>query len=287
MKTIPEITIQNCFTIPVLGLGTWEMGGRSSADKSEDNKWIHAIEFAIESGIRHIDTAAIYGAGHAERLVGQAIKNFDRKNLIITTKVSGDTLQFHQVLRSADDSRKRMGIDQIDLFLLHWPNPSVPLGQTMSAVNKLLEDRSVKYFGLSNFPVALINEVGFYTDAPIITNQLEYNLMNRNQGSYNQNVETEIIPYCLKKGVSITAWRPVMKGDASAIIYPLLQSLAEKYDKTVFQIALNWLISKPSMLAIPKMTSEAHIMQNIDATQFEIDQDDMLLLDNIKNTSDL
>ncbi|MDO8897240.1 MAG: aldo/keto reductase, partial [Bacteroidales bacterium] len=88
MSIIPEIVIQNQLTLPVLGLGTWEMGGRQKADTSEDKKWLHAIDFAIGNGIKHIDTAAIYGAGHAEKLVGEAIKNHDRNKLFITTKVS-------------------------------------------------------------------------------------------------------------------------------------------------------------------------------------------------------
>jgi diketogulonate reductase-like aldo/keto reductase len=284
MSNIPEIIIQNHLTLPVLGLGTWEMGGRQNADKSEDEKWLHAIDFAIANGITHIDTAAIYGAGHAERLVGEVIKKNDRSKLFITTKVSGDTLQFNDVLRSAAASRKRLGIDQIDLFLLHWPNARVPLSQTMSAINKLLEDGTIRYFGLSNFPVKLISEVAFYTDAPIITNQVEYNLFTRNKASYNQNIESEVIPYCHKKGISITAWRPVLKGDANVLTHPLVQSLAEKYNKTAFQIALNWLISKPLMLAIPKMTSEAHILENIEAVKFKMEVEELLALDNISET---
>lgn len=281
MSIIPEIVIQNQLTLPVLGLGTWEMGGRQKADTSEDKKWLHAIDFAIGNGIKHIDTAAIYGAGHAEKLVGEAIKNHDRNKLFITTKVSGDTLQFNDVLRSAAASRKRLGIDQIDLFLLHWPNAKVPLSQTMSAINKLLEDKTIRYFGLSNFPVKLLREVAFYTEAPIITNQVEYNLFTRNKASYNQNIESEVIPYCHKSGISITAWRPVLKGDSNTLTHPLVQALATKYNKTAFQIALNWLISKPLMLAIPKMTSEAHILENIEAVKFIMEAEDILALDGI------
>lgn len=276
---IPEINLQQRVNIPVLGLGTWEMGGRHQADKSEDTKWIDAISFAINQGIQHIDTAAIYGDGHTEKLVGQAIRQFDRSKLFITTKVSGDRLQFGEVLRSAEASCKRLGIQQIDLYLLHWPNPSVPLGQTMSAINKLLEDKSIRYFGLSNFPIELINELQFYTDAPIITNQLEYNIFTRNNGSYNRNVEAEIIPYCLKKGIGITAWRPVMKGQTSVSEHPVLDAICRKYQKSPFQIALNWLLSKPLMMAIPKMSTQAHILENIEATQFSMSDDDLKALD--------
>ncbi len=279
MNKIPEILIHNTVSMPVLGLGTWEMGGRQAPELSEDKKWIEAIETAIGYGIKHIDTAAIYGAGHTEQLVGEAIRNFKRDQYFITTKVSGDNLQFGEVLRSVKASKNRLGIDQIDLLLLHWPNPATPISQTISAINKLLDDQVIRYFGLSNFPVELIREIGFYTDAPIITNQLEYNLFTRNNASYNQNVESEIIPFCLKNGISITAWRPVMKGKIEASTHHLLVALAQKYNKTPFQIALNWLLSKPLMMAIPKMSSKAHILENIEALSFEMDKAHLAHLD--------
>lgn len=275
---IPEIKINETLHLPVLGLGTWEMGGRHVADSSEDKKWIDAIVFAVDNGMQHIDTAAIYGGGHTERLVGEAIRQFARNDVFITTKVSGDHLQFSEVLKSALDSRRRLGVDQIDMLLLHWPNPRVPLSQTMSAVNKLLEDGVIRYFGLSNFPVELIREAMLFTDAQIVTNQLEYNLITRNSGSYNRAVESEIIPWCLKNKISITAWRPMAKG-ADLGKYPLIAQLAEKYDKTPHQIALNWLINKLLMMAIPKMSSPDHIIQNIAATRFVMDADDYGQLD--------
>lgn len=281
MTMIPEINIHNSLSLPVLGLGTWEMGGRMSTDNSADKHWIAAIETALGMGIRHIDTAAMYGAGHAERLVGEAIRHFDREQLFITTKVAGDKLQFNEVLRSAKASKNRLGIDLIDLLLIHWPNPAIPLSQTLSAINKLLDDNIIRYFGVSNFPVKLLGEIGFYTDAPIITNQVEYNLFTRNKGTYNDHVESEIIPWCQKKGISITAWRPVMKGTDAVAAHPLLLELGEKYNKTPQQLMLNWLVNKPLMMAIPKMSSPEHIQQNIEAVCFKMDEGDYLLLDKL------
>lgn len=278
---IPEITILNKLSIPRLGLGTWEMGGRQKADTSEDSKWIDAIGFALESGIRLIDTAAIYGAGHAEELVGLAIKGHDRSKLLITSKVSGDTLKHDQVLKSAEQSLKNLDTSYLDMFLLHWPSPGVPLGDTMKAVNRLLEQKTIRFFGLSNFPVQLISEVMSKTEAPVVTNQVEYNVFTRNRGSHNTNIEAEIIPYCLQHNMFITAWRPLMKGDASRTGHKLLQDLSAKYGATPFQIALNWLVNKPQMVAIPKMSSPQHITENIAAMQLIMEQDDHRLLDAI------
>lgn len=279
MNEIPKIQINNELSLPVLGLGTWEMGGSHQADKTQDSHWIDAISNALDMGITHIDTAAMYGNGHTERLVGEAIKAFDREKLFITTKVAGNKLQFSEVIRSAESSLRRLNIDQIDLLLLHWPNPSVPISQTISAINMLAEEGRIKWFGLSNFPVNLMREIEYYTDLPILTNQLEYNLFTRNNGRYNENVESVIIPYCLSKGISITAWRPVLKGSSQELQHPVIKDLCDKYDKTAFQIALNWLANKPFTLSIPKMSSKKHLAENIAAVQFKMEEEDYQLLD--------
>lgn len=279
MNEIPKIQINNELSLPVLGLGTWEMGGSHQADKTQDSHWIDAISNALDMGITHIDTAAMYGNGHTERLVGEAIKAFDREKLFITTKVAGNKLQFSEVIRSAESSLRRLNIDQIDLLLLHWPNPSVPISQTISAINMLAEEGRIKWFGLSNFPVNLMREIEYYTDLPILTNQLEYNLFTRNNGRYNENVESVIIPYCLSKGISITAWRPVLKGSSQELQHPVIKDLCDKYDKTAFQIALNWLANKPFTLSIPKMSSKEHLAENIAAVQFKMEEEDYQLLD--------
>ena len=279
MYIIPQRKITEELSLPILGLGTWGMGGWRQPDTSEDKKWISSIETAIEHGITHIDTAAMYGDGHTERLVGEAIRNFDREKLFISTKVAGDKLQFADVIHSAEASCKRLKIKQIDLFLLHWPSNSVPLSQTISAVNHLLKEKKIRYFGLSNFPVKLIQEAELFSNSPVITNQIEYNLTTRNNGAYNRNIESEIIPYCLKKGISITAWRPVMKGKASELEHPLIEKLSKKYNKTTFQIALNWLLNKPMMLTIPKMSTQEHIIENIAATNFKMEDEDIKSLD--------
>jgi len=281
VNEIEEITVLNQVSIPKLGLGTWEMGGRQIADYSEDKKWIAAINLALQAGIKLIDTAAVYGNGHAEELVGQAISNFDRKNIFITTKVSGDKLQFAEVIQSAKQSLKRLGITQLDLFLIHWPSQNVPLSETIRAIDTLISEGLILHFGLSNFPVKLMQEVMQLTENKIITNQIEYNLMTRETGMHNQAITTEIIPFCIRHGISITAWRPILKGNTSVLTNQLVQEIANKYNKTGFQIMLNWLFSKPLTIVIPKMSSKQHILENIAATKFRMDESDMKRLNNI------
>lgn len=281
MIEIQAINIKNAIKVPKFGLGTWEMGGRMQADYSEDKKWMDAIETALRYGIRHIDTAEMYGNGHSEELVGLACRGIKREELFITTKVSGENLQFDAVLKAAEKSLKRLQMDFIDLYLLHWPNPAIPMPETMKAINQLLDQGIIRSFGLSNYPVNLMREVMQLTPYPIITNQLEYNLFARNNASYTPDVEKVIMPFCIKNGICITAWRPLLKGDAQALNKPILASLSKKYGKTPAQLALNWLLHKPMMVAIPKMSSEKHIVENLEALEFDIEVQDSLLLDSL------
>ena len=278
---IPEITIQDAISMPILGFGTWEMGGRQSPDKSEDDKFVRAMQLALENGIRHIDTAAIYGNGHTEELVARAIKTYNREKLLITSKVPGDQLAYHDVINAAHNSLKRLQTAYLDLYLLHWPDPDVPIEETMKAINELLEQGLIKHFGLSNFSAEQTAEVLRLTDAPLITNQLEYNLFTRNNGRITEDVEASIIPFCQSKGISITAWRPVLKGATNPLQQPLINEIAAKHEATRMQIALAWLLNKPLTLAIPKMTSEKHILENIAATAIKLDTNKMDLLDNL------
>lgn len=278
---IPEITIQNSFEIPKLGIGTWEMGGRQNPDKSDDVMFINAIRFALENGIRHIDTAEMYGNGHTEELVANAIKGYAREKLLLTSKVSGENLGYKALLNAAKNSLKRLKTDYLDLYLLHWPNPDVPLAESMKAINELLEKGLIRNFGLSNFPVDLVKEVMQLTDAPIITNQLEYNLFTRNNGRITEDAESRIIPFCLENNISIMAWRPVLKGAKNALQQPSITEIAERHNATNMQIALAWLLNKPLMLAIPKMTSEKHILENIAAASIRLSEVEMQVLDKL------
>jgi predicted oxidoreductase len=134
--------------IPVLGLGTWGMGGRESPDKTRDRETVATIRMALELGLTHIDTAEYYGAGHAEELVGEAIEGWDREKLFITSKVWHNHLHKDDLHRSMRASLKRLGVDQVDLYLVHWPNPDVPLAETMEAMEECVKGHT-RFIGLA------------------------------------------------------------------------------------------------------------------------------------------
>ncbi len=271
--------LRNGFELPVLGLGTWGMGGRLKTDTSNDKKDIIAIKTAIKLGITHIDTAEIYGNGHAEELVAKAIKGFNRKKLFITSKVSQINLRYDDVIASAKKSLKRLKIDYIDLYLVHAPNQDVPIKETMKAMDFLVNQKLIKFIGVSNFSVEQLKEAQKYTKNKIVTNQIEYNLLVRNDGLFTVNMESEIIPYCQKKDILVTAWRPLVKGILSMPGIPILDKLYKKYNKTRVQIALNWLISKKNIITIVKASNIEHLKEDLGALGWKLKPKDIAKLD--------
>ena len=258
----------NGIRIPVIGIGTWEMG----EDISEDDKNIEALKEAVRLGMTHIDTAESYAAGHAEELVGRAIKSFDRKNLFITTKVSPEHLRFNQVLKAAKASLKRLDTDYIDLYLIHWPNPDIPLKETMRVFDSLVSDGLVKHIGVSNFSVKLLEEAQSHSKNKIVANQIEYNLLSREP-------EKKLLSFCQKENIMLTAYQPLARGKLTKPGFEILDKLAKKYGKTQAQIALNWLISKPSVVVIPKSSNIEHLKENLGAIGWEMDKEDVERLD--------
>jgi diketogulonate reductase-like aldo/keto reductase len=250
-----------------------------SKDTSRDGKGVAAIKKAIELGYTHIDTAEMYGAGHSEELVGLAMKGFDREKLFITTKVLPQHLRYKDVINAAEGSLKRLKTDYIDLYLIHIPNPEIPIEETMKAMDLLVRQMKIRFIGVSNFSVKQLKEAQGCTENKIVNNQIEYNLLTRHRGMYNVNIESEIIPFCQENDIIITAWKPLVKGRLFGEKNELLEKISKKYNKTIAQIAINWLISKKNIITIPKATKVEHLKENMDALGWKLDKEDMSRLD--------
>lgn len=270
-------------SIPAIGLGTWRIGGGREPDYSQDAEAIYAIQTALDLGYRHIDTAEMYGDGHTEELIGEAIQGFDRDTLFITTKVRNTKLQYNDVLQSAEESLERMKIDYIDLFLVHAPSPDIPIEETMRAFDHLVDQKMVRYIGVSNFQVHQLLEAQKHTKNKIVANQIEYSLLTRNEGRYsgNKDMESKTIPYCQEHDIIIIAERPIERG---VILqeHPVLDALEAKYNKTKAQIAMNWLISKENIVTIPKSVNAERLKENLGAVGWRLDEEDVGLLDEIR-----
>ena len=254
--------------IPVLGLGTWGMGGRESADSSRDEETVTAIRMALELGMTHIDTAECYGDGHAEELVGEAIRDREREELFITSKVWHNHLHRDNLLRSIKASLKRLGVDSVDLYLVHWPNPEVPLRETMEAMEECVKQGYTRFIGVSNFSTQLMEEAqGYLKEAKLVANQVQFSLLD-------QKPRMELLPTCRKMGVSLIAYRPLERGAILQASNRVMDEIAEARGKTRVQVALNWLIAQDGVFTVPKSTNPIHLMEFMGALGWRLTEEE-------------
>jgi len=255
-------------SIPVVGIGSWGMGGRETPDKTRDSETIPAIRMAVELGLTHIDTAEYYGAGHAEELVGEAIQDIPRKTLFITSKVWHNHLHRDDLLKSMKASLNRLGVEQVDLYLVHWPNPEVPLKETMAAMEECVREGYTRYIGVSNFSVQLMEEAqGLLKDNRLAANQVQFSLID-------QKPRMELLPACRRLGISLVAYRPLERGAILQTPNPVMDEIAKAHGKSRAQVALNWLTSQESVFTIPKSTNPVHIMEFMGAVGWKLTPDE-------------
>lgn len=247
------------------------MGGKFEKDPSNIKESVEVLRAGLDLGIKLIDVAEIYGQGLTEEIVGEAIKNYERKNVFIISKVWKTNLRYGDVLKAMRGSLKRLKTDYVDLYLVHWPNDEIPLAETMRAMEHLSDEGLAHYIGVSNFSVELLKEAQSHLDrAKIAANQIEYNLIERSAEKY-------IIPYCQKNGIKVIAYRPLARGGLAGSQNEAIEALAKKYGKTTAQVALNWIISK-EIVAIPKAGSIAHLRENYGALGWSLDAYDRIAL---------
>ena len=261
-------------TLPKIGFGTWKIGGESSADSTTDSASMTALRSALEIGYIHFDTAEYYAGGHAEELVGRAVRetNAKREKLFITTKVSPEHLDYDAVLKSCENSLRRLNMETIDLYLIHWPRVGMKLEETFRALNKLVSDGKVKNLGVSNFSLKLLKQAQSFSETPIITNQIPYSLPNHTY------VENGVIEYCQQNDILVTAYSPVKF--RSIRVNKTLREIAIAHFVTPFQIALAWLVAQPRVITIPMSFNPAHIKENFDAADIELNVEELSQLGN-------
>jgi len=194
--------------VSAIGLGMWQAGGKAWGSDVRDADCRKAMERAVELGINLVDTAEAYGEGHSETVMSRAIKNVGRDNVFIATKVGGWHLRPDDVRKACAASLKRLGVREIDLYQVHWPDPwgQVPLRETMKALEALQRAGKIRHIGVSNFAVRDMREARSHLSRTDLTsNQVRYNMLQR-------DVEKEVLPYCAREGIGILAWSPIGKG---------------------------------------------------------------------------
>jgi diketogulonate reductase-like aldo/keto reductase len=267
---IPTKSLENGLTIPMFGIGTWMMGGDFLHNPdNDDTADIAAIKTAIEMGVIHIDTAEKYAQGHAERLVAEALKGFDRSKLFIVSKVASENLKHPDVIKSAKASLARLQISYLDLYLIHAPNPDVPIAETMQAMDILRSEGLIRNIGVSNFTIERLEKAQACTKNKIVANQLHLNLI------FREPERKSLLAYCQKNDIMFIAWRPVQKGALTDHGTPLLDEMCAKYHKTPAQIAINWLISQPNVVTLSKMGRIEHLKENLAALGWQMKEEDI------------
>jgi diketogulonate reductase-like aldo/keto reductase len=262
--------------LPVLGIGTWGLGGKHTADYSDDATAVLSISQAIESGFTLIDTAAYYGAGHAEEIVGRAIALYNRDDLFIITKVYRTDLHYDKFISSVRNSLLRMKIKYADLVLVHWPSSVVPVSETMRALESCVDKGLTRFIGVSNFSVDLLQEAQSYLKHHrLVADQVYYNVSRFKKTYFNGLSVSALHSFCKDNDILLIAWSPLEEGKlAIPGRYPVLDELAQKYGKTPAQISLNWLISQDNIVAIPKAVNIDHIKENLGALGWRLSSAD-------------
>jgi diketogulonate reductase-like aldo/keto reductase len=240
--------------IPKLGLGTWKNTGPECSE---------TVEAALEAGYRHIDTAQAYDN---ERAVGRGITtaDLDRDDIFLTTKVWRSNLRYDDVLDSVHESLDNLSVDYVDLLLMHWPHPRVPLEETLEALLELYAEGVVKGIGVSNFTQSQLEKAMNISEIPIVANQVLY---------HPYKDQSELQQYCAANEIALTAYSPLARGDV--LSEEMLTRIGQRYDKNAAQVALRWLIQQDGVVAIPKTSTQSHLEQNLRVFDFTLTETEM------------
>lgn len=262
--------------IPSIGLGTGT--GFADTNTSKDKELVYLLHKALDLGVNFIDTAEIYFAGHAEKLVGKAFKK-RRDKVFIATKFSPEHSDYKRLLKAAEGSLKRLKTDYIDLYQIHWSNPIVPLGETLKALEKLVSAGKVRHIGVCNFSLRQLKDIKTISNLPIASLQTEYNLLER-------SVERDLLPFCKKNKITVIAYTPLNSGNILKIekYSKIFLKLGKKYKKSASQIILNYLISHEQVCAIPATTNFHHLEENAKSAEFILEKKDFKLLEKVFET---
>jgi diketogulonate reductase-like aldo/keto reductase len=239
--------------IPLIGLGTWDLRGRVCA---------RMVEEALRLGYRHIDTAAMYDN---EREVGEGLRasGVRRDDVFVTTKVWQSDLRAKDFERSTRDSLKNLKLDAVDLLLIHWPNPSIPLAETIGALCKMKRDGLARHIGVSNFTVALVDEAVKLATEPLANNQIECHPFLD---------QSKVIEKSRKHGLSVTAYSPIARGQARGD--EVLRRIGKAHGRSAAQACLRWLVQQ-DIIVIPRTSRPERLKENFAIFDFELSDAEM------------
>ena len=259
--------------VPVIGMGTWMIEGRS---RDAERRAIEALRLGLDLGMNHIDTAEMYGNGRVEELVAEAVDG-QREKVFLVSKVLPSNASYEGTLKACERSLKRLKTDFIDLYLLHWPSSQHPIEETMRAMEKLVDEGMIKFIGVSNFDVEQLREAQkALVKHRIACNQVLYHLAYR-------GIERELLPYCTENGIAIVGYSPFGHGNflsSHSRGGKVLAEIAKRQNRTVRQVALNFLTRDSNLFTIPKAGNPDHIRDNSGAVgNWKLTDEDIAAID--------
>lgn len=240
--------------IPVLGLGTWPMRGRSCGN---------IVTEALALGYRHIDTAQMYG-NEADVGAGLRASGVPREQVFITTKVERELASAKRMPKSVEKSVRRLGLDHVDLLLIHWPNSRVPVAETMACLSEMKRRGLARYIGVSNYSPDLLDEAVRTSPEPIVTNQIAYHPFID---------QSKLVAAIQSHGLATTAYSPIARGRVAG--NRVLEDIASAHGKTAAQVTLRWLVQQRDVIAIPKSSRVERLRENLAIFDFVLSQDEM------------
>lgn len=259
------VTLPGGESVPALGLGTWHMGERGSDRAAEAD----ALRCGIDLGMTLIDTAEMYATGGAEEVVGAAIRD-RRDKVFLVSKVLPFNASRNGTVEACEASLARLGVEEIDLYLLHWPGPS-PLEETLAGFEDLQRDGKIRHWGVSNFDTSEMKSLAIEPGgSACVTNQVLYNLARR-------GIEFDLLPWCAARSMPVMAYSPLEQGRLSGNM--ALAEVAGRHGVTELQIALAWVLDRDGVIVIPKAGRLDHVRQNHAALGIRLTAEDRAALD--------
>ena len=266
-RAIPNTRLPSGETMPVFGLGTWQMGEDSRRRQDE----VAALRLGIEQGVTLIDTAEMYGSGVAEEIVAEAVGT-RRNDMFIVSKVLPSNASRSRTIAACDRSLKRLRTDRIDLYLLHWRG-NVPFAETMAALLALQSAGKIRHYGVSNLDFADMQELWAVAGgANVAANQLLYNLARR-------GIEWDLLPWLRERRVPVMAYSPIEQ--AKLVHNPKLTDFARRHGMTPAQAALAWLLASDDVIVIPKTGRRERLKENLGALDHRLTKAQLEELDRL------
>ena len=259
--------------VPVIGMGTWMIEGRT---RDAERRAIDALRLGLDLGMNHIDTAEMYGNGRAEELIAEAVDD-QREQVFLVSKVLPSNASYQGTLKACERSLKRLKTDFIDLYLIHWPSSQHPIEETMRAMEKLVDEGMIRFIGVSNFDVEQLREAQrALKKYRIACDQVLYHLAYR-------GIEQYLLPYCAEYEIAIVGYSPFGHGNFPSSHSrggKVLAEIAKRHNRTIRQVALNFLTRDPNLFTIPKAGNPDHVRDNSGAVgDWKLSDEDISTID--------